>query len=275
MYVQCVQCTKKYKLSPGSIPLGGAAITCKGCAQKLFIEPRDRVEGDMTRIPVTKAQHKKEVKWFHRSEEIIKEMGYEKKTAEYNMLFFFLREFRKRFGITFFDLNCNVRVKVIDRELMYNRLSFFGNCCVPPLKDNSFESCIPGILGGIAEVLRAKDSSGRFSVANSLRVAYPDSFPSLVRFVFGASFEASYGEMVYGNAVQVDISMDKIRALPDNYQGEDLGEHARIEVSRVPIETGRLTFRELTTPGLFVNPDPDPDLRCNDPAVARLVERFM
>lgn len=273
MYVQCVACTKKYKIKAESIPHQGAVVTCKGCGAKLRIGPRENLEGDHTKIPVTKRKHQKEVKWYGRTEESIKQMGYEKKTAEYNTLFYFQREIRKRFGITFFDIDIKARLKTVDRELMYNRLSFMGPCCVPPT-DNAFESCISGLLGAMAAVLRGKDSAGRFTEDEVLRVAYKDSFPVLYRFGYGASFEASYGEVLYGNAVQVDISLDRIRELPDDYDGTDLHKVARVELSRVPIETGSMTLRELSTPGLHVNAEPDPDLRCTDKNVAKIIKRF-
>lgn len=273
MYVQCVSCRKKYRLDPARIPPGGGAVSCKGCGVKLRVTPRDNVEADATRMPVTKAAHQKEVKWHDRSGAMLRSMGYEHKTAEYNMMFFLLREFRKRLGITFFDMGCSARVKHVDRELMYNRLSFFGDCCVPPFPGGA-QSCLPDLLGGMAEVLRAKDSARRYCVDELLRVAYPDSFPVLMRFVLGVGFEASYGEMVYGSAVQVDIALDAVRELPDQYDCTDLERRARIEISRAPIETGRLTLGELMTPGVHLNPERDPDLRCACPVVDGLLRHY-
>jgi hypothetical protein len=273
MYVQCVSCARKYRFNPASVPPGGASAVCKGCGTRLPVAPRGNVEGDATRPPVTKAAHQKELKWYARMEELLRAMGFERKTAEYNMMFFMLREFRKRLGITFFDMGCSARVKRVDRELAYARLSFFGDCCVPPVPGGP-QSCIPDLLCGMADVLRAKDSARRFSMAELLRVVYPDSFPVLVRFVLGVGFETSHGETLYGGAVQIDIGLDAVRDLPEGYDGADLERRARVEISRVPIETGQMPLRELATPGLHLRPERDPDLRCVCPALDALLAHY-
>ncbi|MCK9240863.1 hypothetical protein [Desulfocurvus sp.] len=273
MYVQCVSCVRKYRFDPAAVPAGGASAVCKGCGARLPVAPRDNAEADAARPPVTKAAHQKELKWYARSDELLRGMGYQRKTAEYNMLFFMLREFRKRLGITFFDMGCSVRLKRVDRELAYNRLSFFGDCCVAPVPGGP-PSCIPDLLCGMAEVLRAKDSARRFCADELLRVAYPDSFPVLVRFVLGVGFETSYAETVYGSAVQIDIGLDAVRELPEGYDGADLERRARVEISRVPIETGALPLAELLAPGLHLRPGRDPDLRCASPVLDALLAHY-
>lgn len=272
MYIQCVQCQKKYKIKAGAIPPQGAAVPCKGCGQKIIVAPRDNLAGDHTRIPVTKRKHQKEVKWYARMQDMIKGFGYERATSEYNMLFSLMREYRKRFGITFFDLTCKARVTQVDRELRYNVLEFSGEGCVPPV--DGVESFLASMMEGTGDVLRGKDSAGGFTAEPVMRVAYDDSFPAMAKFCLDAAFETSYGETIYGNAVRVDISMDNLREVPLGLDPGDIPKYARVEIGRFPLDTGRLTFAQRTAPGLIVHHDPDPELRCSNPLVARLIERY-
>ena len=272
MYIQCVHCRKKFKVKSGAIPLQGAAITCKGCGGKIRVAPRNNLEGDLTKIPVTKRKHQKEVKWYARMEEMIKGFGFEKKTREYNLLFNLMREYRKRFGITFFDITCSARVTRVDRELCYNVLEFSGECCVPPM--DGVDSCIASMMEGTGEVLRGKDSAGAFTSEPVMRVAYEDSFPAMVKFCLDAAFETSYGETIYGNAVRVDISLDALRGLPVPLPPEDIAKYARVEIALHPVDTGRLTFAQRTTPGLHVDSESDPELRCSNALVSKLIEIY-
>jgi len=272
MYIQCVKCCKKLKVKAGSIPAQGAVVTCPGCGDKLKVEPRNNQEGDQTKIPVTKSKHKKEVKWHDRMSEMIRGFGYQPKTREFNMLFALMKEYRKRFGITFFDITCAARLARVDRELAYNVLEFSGECCVPPAE--GFESCVASMIEGTSEVLNAKDSRGLYTCEPVMRVHYPDSFPAVIKFSLDAPFETSYGETLYGNAVRVDISLDNLRTVRAPFDEKELAKVARIEMARYPVTTGRLTFEERTAPGLFVHSDPDPELRLGDPKVARLIEQY-
>lgn len=272
MYIQCVRCRKKYRVKAEAIPLQGAAITCSGCGEKIRVGPRDNIEGDMTKIPVTKRKHAKEVKWYTRMEEMIKGFGYERKTQEFNLLFNLMREYRKRFGITFFDITCSARLARVDRELCYNVLEFSGEVCAPPL--DGVESCVASMMEGAAEVLRGKDSAGKFSCEPVMRVAYEDSFPALLKFSLDAGFETTYGETLFGNAVRVDVSMDALREVPPKLEPGDISRYARVEMARYPVDTGRLTFAERTAPGLIVHPEPDPELRCSNPLVGKLITAY-
>lgn len=272
MYIQCLDCRKKLKVKSGSIPHQGAMISCPGCGGKLKVEPRDNQEGDMTTISVNKRKHKKEVKWHGRMMDMIKGFGYKPKTREFNMMFNLMKEYRKRFGITFFDITCSARLAHVDRELAYNVLEFSGRCCVPPAQ--GFDSCVASMIEGTAEILNARDSAGRYSVESILRVHYPDSFPALIKFSLDAGFETSYGEVQYGNAVRIDLSLDNLRKVRAPFSEEDLARYARIEIARFPVDTGRLTFAQRTTPGLHVHPEPDPELRCADPDVLSLIKQY-
>ncbi|BBD08178.1 hypothetical protein [Desulfovibrio ferrophilus] len=272
MYIQCLDCRKKLKVKSGSIPYQGAVVSCPGCGGKLKVAPRDNQEADMTKIPVNKRKHKKEVKWHDRMTEMIRGFGYQSKTHEFNMLFSLMKEYRKRFGITFFDITCSARLAHVDRELAYNVLEFSGKCCVPPA--NGFESCVASMIEGTSEVLNSKDSTGRYTVEPVMRVQYPDSFPALIKFSLDAAFETSYGEVLYGNAVRIDLSLDNLRSVRAPFDGKDLVRYARIEMARYPVDTGRLTFAQRTTPGLHVHTEPDPELRCGDPDVLSLIEQY-
>lgn len=272
MYIQCVACRKKLKVKSGSIPPQGATVACPGCSQKLKVEPRDNLEGDQTKIPVNKAKHKKEIKWHDRMVETIRGFGYTPKTREFNMLFNLMKEYRKRFGITFFDITCSARLAHVDRELAYNVLEFSGDCCVPPAE--GFDSCIASMIEGTAEVLNARDSQGRYTMESVMRTHYQDSFPAVIKFSLDAAFETSFGETEYGNAVRVDISLDNIRKVTAPFDEMDLVSVARIEMARYPVTTGRLTLAERTTPGLFVHPEPDPEMRCNDPKIVELIKQY-
>lgn len=272
MYIQCVDCCKKLKIKSGSIPSQGAVVSCPGCGGKLRVEPRDNQEGDQTIIPVTKRKHLKEVKWHDRMTSMLKGFGYQPKTREFNLLFSLMKEYRKRFGITFFDITCSARLARVDRELAYNVLEFSGKCCVPPAE--GFESCVASMVEGTAEVLNGRDSSGRYAVEPLMRVYYPDSFPALIKFSLDAGFETSYGEVIYGNAVRIDLALDNLRKVRTPFDGKDLVRFARIEMARYPVDTGRLTFALRTTPGLHVHADPDPELRCADAGVLSLIEQY-
>lgn len=272
MYIQCVQCQKKYKIKAGAIPEQGAAVPCKGCGGKIIVTPRDNLAGDQTKIPVTKRKHQKEVKWYARMQEMIRGFGYEKTTSEYNMLFALMKEYRKRFGITFFDLTCKARVAAVDRELCYNVLEFSGEGCVPPV--DGVDSILASMMEGTGDVLRGKDSSGAFMAEPVMRVTYDDSFPAMLKFCLDAAFETSYGETMYGNAVRVDISLDKLREVPLPLDPADIPKYARVEIARFPLDTGRLTFAQRTTPGLHVHQDTDPELRCGNPLVTKLIKAY-
>ncbi|WP_461210217.1 zinc-ribbon domain-containing protein [Desulfocurvus sp. DL9XJH121] len=272
MYIQCVECRKKFKVKAGAIPPQGAEVPCKGCGGTLRVEPRNNLEGDLTKIPVTKRKHQKEVKWYARMGEMLRGFGYESKTREYNLLFQLMREYRKRFGITFFDITCQARVARVDRELCYNVLEFSGECCSLPV--DGVDSCVASMMEGTAEVLRAKDSGGYFACEPVMRVAYEDSFPTVLKFCLGAAFETSYGETAYGNAARIDVSMDALRRLPPVLAAEDIPQYARVEMGLFPLDSGRLTFAQRTAPGLIVHRDPDPEMRCASPLAARLVERY-
>ncbi|MBU1001074.1 MAG: hypothetical protein KKE73_00960 [Proteobacteria bacterium] len=272
MYIQCVDCCKKMKVKSGSIPPTGAVVSCPGCGSKLRVDLRDNQEGDLTKMPVTKSKHLKEVKWHDRMNELIKGFGYQLKTREFNLLFTLMKEYRKRFGITFFDITTSARMARVDRELAYNVLEFSGKCCVPSAE--GFESCVASMIEGTAEVLNSKDSTGRYTVEPLLRVYYPDSFPAVFKFSLDAGFETSYGETLYGNAVRIDLSLDNLRKMRAPFDGKDLVQFARIEMARFPVDTGRLTFAQRTTPGLHVHADPDPELRCGDPQVLSLIKQY-
>lgn len=273
MIVQCVTCQKKYRLKAEAVPESGAKVSCSGgCGKALIISPRKNLVADATGIPVTKRKHQKEVKWFGRMAQLLRDWGYEKKTAEYNMLFYFLRELRKRRGITFFDISCATALMRYDRELKYNCLAFMGACCVPPR--DGVESCVPDIILALAEALRGHDSAGVFTVDAVMTTPYEDSFPAVFSFVHGAQFAASWGEQVYGSVTEVLISADAVREIPPDFDFSRLHEVARVEVSRAPVDNGRLSFRDKVAPARIVNPEPDPELRCADKELKKLLEGY-
>ncbi|NJB69520.1 putative Zn finger-like uncharacterized protein [Desulfobaculum xiamenense] len=274
MLVQCVECQKKYRIKDGVIPLQGADIKCAGgCGQTLRIAPRENLAMDASAIPVNKRKHQKEVKWFTRMGQLVRDWGYERKTLEYNMMFYMLREIRKRLGITFFDIACTTSLVRVDRELRYNCLMFMGASCVPP-RGNGVESSIPAVLASIGETLRSHDGSGQFGVRGVMTVPYEDSFPAMFGFARGAQFASSWGEHVYGNVTEVLISGDAARELDDSYDYGKLHEVARVQVSRAPIDSSALTFRQRTAPALLLDAEPDPDLRCEDDEVRGLYKAY-
>lgn len=267
MIVQCAACQKKYKLKAENLPLEGARIKCSGpCGQSILVAPRDNLASDASAIPVNKRKHKKEVKWFGRMAGLIKSLGYERKTKEFNLMFYFLRELRKRQGITFFDISCTTALKSYDRELKYNCLMFMGKCCVPPWLD-SLPSCVPDIILSLSQAYRAHDSAGEFSVSKVMAVPYEDSFPTVFSFLYGVPFVASWGEELYGNVTEVLISSDAVREIDEDFDFSRLHEVARVEVSRAPIDNGNLPFKTKIAPNLILNPDPDPEFRTSEKAV--------
>ena len=223
--------------------------------KKSSVAPRDNLAGDHTKIPVTKRKHQKEVKWYARMQEMLRDFGYTKATSEFNLLFALLREYRKRFGITFFDLTCKgPRERGGPRALRYNVLEFSGEGCTPPV--DGTESFLASMMEGTGDVLRAKDSAGAFTAEPIMRVAYDDSFPAMAKFCLDAAFETSYGETIYGNAVRVDISMDMLREVPLGLAPEDIPKYAARGDRALPPGLGAADLRPAHHAGAHRPPRP-------------------
>lgn len=272
MYIQCVDCQKKFRVKSGAIPAQGAVVSCAGCGNRMKVAARDNLAGDRSKIPVNKRKHKKEVKWYTRTQEIIRGFGFERGSKEYNMMFWIMREVRKRFGITFLDFGCKVALLKVDRALAYNVLDFSGQCCIPPVE--GYDSCIGGLIEGMAEIVQLKDSSDYFTMEQLMRVHYENSFPSFIHFGYGTQFETSYGEVLYGNAARVDITIDALRELPVPFNPQTLPDYARIEIARFPVSGVGISYHDRMKPGLHVHVDPDPDIRCADPVVTKMITAY-
>ncbi len=272
MILQCFDCTKKYSINADHIPPTGVFATCAGCGQKLRIAPRDNMETDKTGLPKTKQQQKSEAKWNSRVVDSIKGWGYKKGTKEANVLYYVFREFRKKFGSTFFDTACRLEVEYVDRELIYNRMRFTGDACIPATYEEMV-SRLPRMLHTLAEAIRYHDG-GAYTVPDVLRIPYRDSFPTL--FVFGseAVFQNGEGDQVKGLVSEVALDIDSLKRLESEPGEADIPSFARVVMSRAPIVSDEMPFKDRILPGLTLHTEAAPGLKLADQSVDSLINEY-
>ncbi len=272
MILQCVDCTKKYSINADHVPPTGVFATCAGCGQKLHIAPRDNVEQDRTGLPATKQKQKSEVKWNTRVVDSIKSWGYKKGTKEANVLYYVFREFRKKFGATFFDTACRLELEYVDRELIYNRLRFTSDACIPATYEEMV-SRLPRMIHTVAEAVRFHDG-GAYTVSDVLRIPYRDSFPTM--FVFGseAMFQNAEGDQVKGLVSEVALDIDALKSVESEPDEADIPSLGRVVMSRAPIDNDEMFFKDRVKPGLTLTTEPAPGLKLADQMVDSLINEY-
>jgi len=272
MILQCFDCTKKYSINAENIPPTGVFATCASCGQKLRIAPRDNTETDRTGLPKTKQKQTSEVKWNNRVVDAIKGWGYKKGTKETNVLYYVFREFRKKFGATFFDTACRLELEYVDRELIYNRMRFTSDACIPATYEEMV-SRLPRMLHTLAEAVRLHDG-GAYTVPDVLRIPYRDSFPTM--FVFGseAVFQNTEGDQVKGLVSEVALDIDTLKGLQAEPDEADIPSFARVVMSRAPIEADEMFFKDRIQPGLSLRAEQAPGLKLGDQGVDRLINEY-
>ena len=272
MILQCFDCTKKFSINAENIPPTGVFATCSGCGRKLPIAPRSNTETDKTPLPRTKQQQKGEVKWNNRVVEAIKGWGYRKGTKEANVLYYVFREFRKKFGATFFDTACRLEVEHVDRELAYNRMRFVSDACIPATYEEMV-SRLPRMLHALSDAIRYHDG-GEYILSDVLRIPYPDSFPTMFVFASEAMFQNTEGDQVKGLVSEVAMDIDALRALQAEPQEADIPSFARVVMSRAPIDADTMPFKDRVWPGLSLNTQAAPGLKLADQAVDSLINEY-
>lgn len=272
MILQCFDCTKKYSINAENIPPEGVFATCAGCGQKLRIAPRDNVETDRTGLPKPKQKQASEVKWNNRVLDSIKGWGYKKGTKETNVLYHVFRGFRKKFGATFFDTACRLEVEYVDRELIYNRMRFVGDACIPATYEEMV-SRLPKMLHTLAEAVRLHDA-GLYTVPDVLRIPYRDSFPTMFVFSSEAVFQNAEGDQVKGMVSEVALDVDTLKTITDEPGEADIPSFARVVMSRAPIEADEMLFKDRIRPGLSLNTQAAPGLKLGDQAVDSLINEY-
>lgn len=248
MIVQCLDCKKKYLLKAEDIPEAGATVRCKGCSQALRLVRRDNAETDRTGVTAFKKDNPREVKWNREMVDLIKSFGYRRNTMEFNLLFSLVSKLRKMHGIAFVPVRLRLAAERVERDLDYNALHLVSDHCLPAVDDTG-ESPLRKLLVGLWDALKTHDYTGRFTLAEVMRVAWPDSFPAL--FVFaGLAPCGDKGEP--GRVSEVTFTLDGLRHLPPDLELEALPQVARVEIAPGPLPASALPFAERIAPGLVL-----------------------
>ncbi|MEW5773643.1 MAG: zinc-ribbon domain-containing protein [Thermodesulfobacteriota bacterium] len=266
MIVQCLDCKKKYLLKAQEIPVEGAAVRCKGCDQVIRLARRDNAETDRSGITAFKKDNPREQKWNREMTETIRSFGYSRNTAEFNLLFNLVRKLRKMHGIAFVPIRLRLETERVERDLDYNVLHLVSDHCLP-VADESGDSPLRKLVVGLWDAIKTHDYHSRFTLAEVMRVAWPDAFPAL--FVFaGLAPCGEKGEP--GRVSEVTFTLDGLRNLPPDLELDSLPQVARVEISAAPLSASPLPFAERSAPGLVAHPAP----ACASDAAAALLRQW-
>jgi predicted Zn finger-like uncharacterized protein len=250
MIVQCLDCKKKYLLKATEIPPEGASVRCKGCEQVIRLVRRDNAEPDRAGMSAFKKDNPREQKWNREMNDQIRQFGFSKNTQEFNLLFNLVRKLRKMFGIAFVPIRLRLDVERVERDLDYNVLHLVSDHCLP-VADESGDSPLRKLVVGMWDALKTHDYGGRLSLAEVMRVAWPDAFPAL--FVFaGLAPCGAKGEP--GRVSEVTFTLDALRNLPPDLELDSLPQVARVEVAADALPASALSFVERSRPGLVLHP---------------------
>ena len=250
MIVQCLNCKKKYLLKATEIPVDGAAVRCKGCEQAIRLVRRNNAEPDKAGISAFKKDNPREQKWNREMNDHIRQFGFNKNTQEFNLLFNLVRKLRKMHGIAFVPIRLRLEVERVERDLDYNVLHLVSDHCLPVV-DETGDSPLRKLLVGLWDTLKTHDYSGRFTLAEVMKVAWPDAFPAL--FVFaGVAPCGAKGEPA--RVSEVTITLDGLHNLPPDLELDMLPQVARVDLSSGPLPAPALSFTERSRPGLTVHP---------------------
>ena len=268
MIVQCLDCKKKYLLKATEIPPEGAAVRCKGCEQVIRLARRDNAEPDKAGMSAFKKDNPREQKWNREMNDQIRSFGYSRNTAEFNLLFNLVRKLRKMYGIAFVPIRLRLEMERVERDLDYNVLHLVSDHCLP-VADETGDSPLRKLLVGLWDAIKTHDYGGRFSMAEVMRVPWPDAFPAL--FVFaGLAPCGEKGEP--GRLSEVTFTLDGLRNLPPDLELDGLPQVARVEVSPTPLSASALSFAERSAPGLALHPAAGP--ACVPEAAAALFRQW-
>jgi len=252
MIVQCLDCKKKYLLKATEIPPEGAAVRCKGCEQMIRLARRDNAEPDRAGISAFKKDNPREQKWNREMTDSLRSFGFSRNTQEFNLLFNLVRKLRKMYGMAFVPVRLRLELERVERDLDYNVLHFVSDHCLP-VADESGDSPLRKLLVGLWDALKTHDYTGRFTLAEVMRVAWPDAFPAL--FVFdglapcGANSEP-------GRVSAVTLTLDGLRNLPPDLELDGLPQVARVEIAAGALPSPALGFVERSAPGLVQHQAP-------------------
>jgi len=253
MIVQCLECRKKYLLKAVEIPPEGAAVRCKECGQPIRLARRDNAEPDRAGVSAFKKDNPREQKWNREMTDHIKSFGFSRNTQEFNLLFNLVRKLRKMHGIAFVPIRLRLEMERVEREMDYNALHLVSDHCLP-LVDESGDSPLRKLLVGLWDALKTHDYGGRFSLAEVMKVAWPDAFPALVVFT-GLAPCGEKGEPA--RVSEVTLTLDGLRNLPPDLDLESLPQVARVELSTAPLPAAALSFTARSAPGLVIHPAGD------------------
>lgn len=268
MIVQCLDCKKKYLLKATEIPVEGAAVRCKGCEQTIRLARRDNAEPDKAGVSAFKKDNPREQKWNREMNDAIKSFGYSRNTQEFNLLFNLVRKLRKMHGIAFVPIRLRLEMERVERDLDYNVLHLVSDHCLP-VADETGDSPLRKLVVGLWDALKTHDYTGRFSLAEVMKVAWPDAFPAL--FVFaGVTPCGAKGEPA--RVSEVTFTLDGLRNLPPDLELDNLPQVARMDISAGPLPGAALTFAQRSAAGLTVHPAADP--ACASDATAALLKQW-
>lgn len=268
MIVQCLDCKRKYLLKAVEIPAEGAAVRCKGCEQVIRLARRDNAEPDRAGITAFKKDNPREQKWNREMTDAIRSFGYSRNTQEFNLLFSLVRKLRKMWGIAFVPLRLRLETERVERDLDYNALHLVSDHCLP-LADETGDSPLRKLLVGLWDALKTHDYGSRFTLAEVMKVAWPDAFPAL--FVFaGVAPCGPRGEPA--RVSEVTFTLDGLRNLPPDLELDNLPQVARVEIAAGPLPAAALPFAERSAPGLVLHPAAAPS--CAADATAALLKQW-
>lgn len=268
MIVQCLDCKKKYLLKATEIPAEGASIRCKGCEQAIRLVRRDNAEPDKAGISAFKKDNPREQKWNREINDHIRSFGYSRNTQEFNLLFNLVRKLRKMHGIAFVPIRLRLETERVEWDLDYNVLHLVSDHCLPVV-DETGDSPLRKLVVGLWDALKTHDYTGRFTLAEVMKVAWPDAFPAL--FVFaGVAPCGPKGELA--RVSELTITLDNLRNLPPDLELDGLPQVARMDLSAGPLPGQALSFAQRSAPGLVVHPAQDP--ACPAEATAALLKQW-